>query len=284
MNKKLHLLMLGGVVLVGCTNTPDEEYNKILNHTPKWSLNKSDGKQTQYIDVSNVNNKSPFIRLKSENAEDNVQSLEIYRLDCNNHRVANYYSKFTKKSKTKKSNEDYGYSEISTESNSEDFYYNPTQPNSVNQLWRTFPIGDNIFSNHCKLKKSDTKPQNPEMPDWTYLEDLSELSFATSYVKTDQLNTLKNTGVGELSMKSFSQSASNSYSSTEHKIKIDCKARTATQFEIIRRDSDYEYAPALDQSKFAYKRVLNLKPAQLKDISVNQIDDKNQKFINILCK
>jgi len=260
-SSKLKLsLVVAALVLSGCESTVDNEYSKLLKQTPKWNKEQSSENLTQYIDISTEgeNKKSPFIRMKSVSTfNGGSESESIYRLDCENHRAANYYSKLSQKPKIQKTKEDDGYYEYSHESNSEDFHYNPIQPNSLNRLWRSFPIGDNVFSKHCNLKESDVKPENPKMKDWTYHEGLSKLNFATTYVKTDQLNALKKTGVGEVSIKSFDESIFKSNSSTERKVKIDCKEQTAKLLETVVRNSDYEYAPALDQSIFNYKKVFN---------------------------
>ncbi|AMW80653.1 hypothetical protein AMD27_17195 (plasmid) [Acinetobacter sp. TGL-Y2] len=286
-SSKLKLsLVAAALVLSGCESTVDNEYSKLLKQTPKWNKEQSSENLTQYIDISTEgeNKKSPFIRMKSVSTfNGGSESESIYRLDCENHRAANYYSKLSQKPKIQKTNEDNSYSEYSTESNSEDFYYNPTQPNSLNLLWRTFPVGDNFFSKHCNLKDSDVKPENPQMKDWTYLEGLSKLNFATTYVKTDQLNALKNTGVGELSLKSFEESVYKSNSSTENKLKIDCKAMTVTLIERITRDSDYEYAPALDQSRFRYKTVYGNPKPQTKGALGEKYSGKNN-FTDTFCK
>ena len=284
---KLKLSLIAVALMIsGCESTIDSEYSKLLKQTPKWNKEHSGEYQSLYLDISGdgQNNKSPFVRMKSvNNLDGESESISIYRLDCENHRAAKYYNKLSQKPKIQKTKEDNGFYEYSADSNSEDYYYNPIEPNSLNRLWRTFPVGDNVFSKQCNLKESDEKPQNPQMKDWTYLEGLSKLNFATTYVKTDQLNALKQTGVGELLIKSFEESVFNTNSSTERKVKIDCKAKTHNLIEMVVRNSDYEYAPALDQSVFSYKKTFNPNPKPENGGSGEKISGKNN-LADTLCK
>lgn len=287
MLKKINLAIAATLILGGCLNiavdNTDDEYAKILTQVPKWSEQNTDHSSTLFFD-SSVDKKSPFIRVKSvSKISSGTVSEYIYRLDCANQRVAEYYSKITQKPVIDKTKEDYGTFEFASGTNAERYLYNPTQLNSLNTLWRTFPIGDNLFSNQCALTETHKKPQNTKMPDWTYSEELSKLNFAATYVKSDQLKILKSAGVGEVKIKSFSMYNYDSNSSNENVLRIDCKTKTTELIEMIWRDSDYEYQPAADQSVYRSKRLITHKTEASSKGALDKKGEEANKFAKILC-
>lgn len=287
MLKKFNLTVVVALILSGCTNTDvnqaDVEYGKVLSQEPKWT-EKNYNKFTKMFFDSSIDKESPFLRVKSVSTLDGgAVSENIYRLDCANQRVANYYSKITQKPVIEKTKEDYGHSEYASGTNSEEYLYNPTQPNSLDRLWRTFPVGDNLFSNQCALKGESKKPKNTELPDWTYSEDLSKLNHAATYVKSDQFKAFKSTGVGELTIKRFSVPVYDTNSSNENELKVDCKANTIDLVEMTWRDSDFEYAPAPDQSVFSFKTVVSMKDHGKNKADPTKTIEGDNVFIKVLC-
>lgn len=282
MHKRLSLTLVAALIMGGCAHKGDQEYSKMLNQVPKWELDKTETDNKVFIDVSSDLdiNKSPFIRIKTLGGSDeNSESINIYRLDCANQRFANYYSKMSQKPTFEKEQDETGESEYASGIDSENFYYNPVQPKSVDRLWRSFPVGDNIFSKSCQLKETDIKPANTMLPDWTYENDLSNIYYATTYVKTDQLNQLQKNGSGVVSIKTFDSSTYDSNSSREDKVMVDCKAKNATLLEVIARDSDFEYAPAVDQGVFKYKKVFS--PGQKVQAGT---DARKDEWLAFFCK
>lgn len=281
MGKKINLTLVCALFLGGCSNAIDAEYIKILNGKPNWVETNRFGSIKEFTDTSieAENKKSPFIRIKTVSENQKSEIVDIYRLDCDNQRYAKYYSKlsYTRTPNIHNKKEDNGEFEYTVDSNSEDFYYNPTEPNSIDKLWRTIPepYGDNFLAKHCKLDKSNVMPKNTKMQDWTYMPKLSEKNREITYAKTDQLNALRSKGHGELSIKSFENHSYTSNTSKEVKIEVDCKNETIKQLESISRDNDYEFAPALDQTLFSFKRTF--KP------SSDEIY-KNPLITGVICK
>lgn len=287
MLKTFNLTIAATLILGGCANTVvdnvDAEYSKILNQQPKWIEQKSYQSTTLFLDTS-IDKKSPFIRVKSGSTSDGGSVSEnIYRLDCENQRVATYYSKITQKPVIEKIKEKYGYFEYASGTNAEDYLYNPTQPNVLNKLWRSFPIGDHLFSNQCALTETHKKPQNTEMPDWTYIEELSKLNTAPIYVKSDLLKELKTAGRGDVNIKSFSMFTYDTNSSNENVYRIDCKANTADLIEMTLRDSDFEYAPAADQSIYRSKKIITDKAEAKNKVALDKKVGGENKLAKTLC-
>lgn len=280
MGKKINLTLICALSLGGCSNAIDAEYIKILNGKPNWVETNKFGSIKEFNDISieAENKKSPFIRIKTVSENQKSETVDIYRLDCDNQRYAKYYSKlsYTRTPNIQKKKEDNGEFEYNVDSNSEDFYYNPTQPNSIDTLWRTIPepYENNFLAKHCKLDKPKVVPKNTKMQDWTYMPKLSERS-QISYVKTDQLNALRSKGQGELSIKSFENHPYTSNTSHEMKVEVDCKNETIKELESIRRDNDYEFAPALDQTLFNFKKTYTPNSKEIY---------KNPRITGVICK
>lgn len=261
MQKRLIFILLTAAMMSGCTHSNIEEtYSKILQSQPKWKLEKSDDTRKTFIDTTLTfdEDKSPFLRVKTLGGKYGTsETVYIYRLDCENQRAANYYRFLNDRPGTYKDPDDYGYIEHRSGNVEERFFYNPIQPKSIERLWRSFPLGEDLFKNTCKLDASTVKPQNKMMTRWVYLEDLSKVTFSATYVNMDQSTQLKKNGKGDLTLKSFDPGIADVMSSREDKLKIDCAAEIVTMRESILRDNDFEYAPSTDQTHIIYHRVFN---------------------------
>lgn len=256
LKKSIKLSFFLPIFISGCYVGGDDEYSNILKQPPQWEK----FKDTIFIDSSIDKNKS-FVRTKTIVLKPYIsENINIYNVDCKNQRVAELYGNYIERQDFKNDTQADSKTISSTGGSSEDFHYNPLEPNSLNKLWQSIDIKnkDSIFVAKCGFKGSEIKPHNPQMKGWTFLPEVSSAMYGSTYVKTSEFKTLKENRSGQITLKKFYPYFQKTLSSEEMKLNVDCNIKQLQLKEVIHRDNDFEYAPAADQKIFRVKKTYNL--------------------------